>query len=140
PILQQLLVEGADIVIHSATKYLGGHNDVVAGLIAARGQELCVQISFYHNEVGATLVAFVSWLLIRGMKTLALRMNKNEENAKQIVTYLQEHDCVTDVIYPGKGGMLSFRVKKEAWVNTILQQLTLISFAESLGGVESFMT
>lgn len=140
PLLQQPLRDGAHIVIHSASKYLGGHNDVIAGLIAARGEGLCEKIGYYHNGIGATLSAFDSWLLIRGMKTLALRMEKHEENAKTIVTYLKEHNGVTEVLYPGKGGMISFRIQKEAWVNPFLQQLKLISFAESLGGVESLMT
>ncbi len=140
PLLQQPLVDGAHIVIHSASKYLGGHNDVIAGLIAARGEKLCERIGYYHNGIGATLSAFDSWLLIRGMKTLALRMEKHEENAKAIVSYLEEHEGVTDVLYPGKGGMISFRILKENWVNPFLQQLKLVSFAESLGGVESLMT
>ena len=140
PLLQQPLVDGADIVIHSASKYLGGHNDVIAGLIAAKGKELCDRIGYYHNGIGAILSAFDSYLLIRGMKTLALRMDKHEENAKALVEYLEEQDGVTDVLYPGKGGMISFRIKHEAWVNPFLQQLQLVSFAESLGGVESLMT
>ncbi|TWI52851.1 methionine biosynthesis PLP-dependent protein [Halalkalibacter nanhaiisediminis] len=140
PLLQQPLVDGADIVIHSASKYLGGHNDVIAGLITARGAELCERIGYYHNGIGATLGAFDSWLLIRGMKTLALRMDKHQENAKAVVDFLEKHEGVTDVLYPGKGGMVSFRILKEEWVNPFLQQLKLISFAESLGGVESLMT
>jgi cystathionine gamma-synthase len=140
PLLQQPLVDGADIVIHSASKYLGGHNDVIAGLIAAKGQELCDRIAYYHNGIGAILSAFDSYLLIRGMKTLALRMDKHEANAKAIVKYLGDQDGVTDVLYPGKGGMISFRILHEDWVNPFLQQLKLVSFAESLGGVESLMT
>ncbi|WP_075981716.1 methionine biosynthesis PLP-dependent protein [Bacillus massilinigeriensis] len=140
PILQKPIPQGADIVIHSATKYLGGHNDVLAGLIVAQGKELCDSIALHHNANGAVLSPFDSWLLIRGMKTLALRMAKHEENAKNIVQFLTEHDAVTDVLYPGNGGMLSFRIKKEAWVNPFLQNLSLITFAESLGGVESFIT
>ncbi len=140
PLLQQPLALGADIVIHSASKYLGGHNDVIAGLIAAKGKELCEKIAYYHNGIGATLSSFDSWLLIRGMKTLALRMAKHEENAKRIVAYLSDHECVTDVLYPGQGGMVSFRIQRSEWVNPLLKQLKLISFAESLGGVESLMT
>ncbi|KGA99171.1 cystathionine gamma-synthase [Alkalihalobacillus alcalophilus ATCC 27647 = CGMCC 1.3604] len=140
PLLQQPLVEGADIVIHSASKYLGGHNDLIAGLIAAKGEELCEKIFYYHNGIGGILPAFDSWLLIRGMKTLALRMEKHEENAKAIVSFLEKHQAVTDVLYPGKGGMLSFRILEEEMVNPFLQHLKLISFAESLGGVESLMT
>ncbi|MBP3950562.1 methionine biosynthesis PLP-dependent protein [Bacillus suaedae] len=140
PLLQQPLVDGAHIVIHSASKYLGGHNDVIAGLIVARGEELCNKLFYYHNGIGAILSAFDSWLLIRGMKTLALRMEKHESNAKALVSYLETQDGVTDVLYPGKGGMISFRILDEKWVNPFLQQLKLVSFAESLGGVESLMT
>jgi cystathionine gamma-synthase len=140
PLLQQPLVDGADIVIHSATKYLGGHNDLIAGLIVAKGKVLCDRIGYYHNGIGAILSPFDSYLLIRGMKTLALRMDKHEENSKAIVKYLEEQEGVSEVLYPGKGGMISFRILHESWVNPFLQQLQLISFAESLGGVESLMT
>ncbi|PLR98741.1 methionine biosynthesis PLP-dependent protein [Bacillus sp. T33-2] len=140
PLLQKPLALGADIVIHSATKYLGGHNDVLAGLIVAKGQLLCEQLELYHNAAGAVLSPFDSWLLIRGMKTLALRMEKHESNAAAVVDYLSNHSGVTDVLYPGRGGMVSFRVQDEAWVNPFLQSLSLITFAESLGGVESFIT
>lgn len=140
PYLQQPLNEGADIVIHSATKYLGGHNDVLAGLIVAKGKELCEQIFLYHNGAGAVLSPFDSWLLIRGMKTLALRMRQHVENAKKVFDFLKEHEDIIDVFYPGKGGMISFRVKEEAWVNPLLQNFKLITFAESLGGVETFIT
>ena len=140
PLLQQPIKLGADIVIHSGTKYLGGHNDVLAGLIVAKGKELCEQLALYHNGAGGVLSPFDSWLLMRGMKTLALRMKQHEKNAKQIVEYLSNHDGVTDVLYPGRGGMLSFRVKDESWVNPFLQGLSLITFAESLGGVESLIT
>ena len=140
PLLQQPILEGADIVVHSATKYLGGHNDVLAGLIVAKGSELCEDLAFHHNGNGAVLSPFDSWLLLRGMKTLALRMRQHEQNAKIIVEYLLNHDCITDVLYPGRGGMISFRIFDEAAVNTFLQSLGLICFAESLGGVESFIT
>lgn len=140
PLLQQPLKLGADIVIHSGTKYLGGHNDVLAGLIAAKGKEICEGLALHHNGAGAVLSPFDSWLLIRGMKTLSLRMKQHEKNAKAIVEYLSSHNCVTDVLYPGKGGMLSFRLKEEAWINPFLQGLELITFAESLGGVESLIT
>jgi cystathionine gamma-synthase len=140
PLLQQPILLGADIVIHSATKYLGGHNDVLAGLIVAKGKELCDALALYHNGAGAVLSPFDSWLLMRGMKTLSLRMERHEKNAKAVVDYLSEHSDVLDVLYPGRGGMVSFRVKDEAWVNPFLQNLSLISFAESLGGTESFIT
>jgi cystathionine gamma-synthase len=140
PYIQKPLTLGADIVIHSATKYLGGHNDVLAGLIVAKGKELCEELFLYHNGGGAVLSPFDSWLLVRGMKTLALRMDKHEENAKKMVEYLVKHEAVDDVLYPGRGGMISFRVKEESWVNPFLQNLALITFAESLGGVESLIT
>jgi cystathionine gamma-synthase len=140
PFFQRPIELGADIVIHSATKYLGGHNDVLAGLIVAKGKELCEALAFHHNGAGAVLSPFDSWLLMRGMKTLSLRMERHEKNAKNIVEFLSQHDAVTDVLYPGRGGMVSFRIKDEAWVNPFLQGLNLISFAESLGGTESFIT
>lgn len=140
PLLQQPIKLGADIVIHSATKYLGGHNDVLAGLIVAKGEKLCESLALYHNGAGAVLGPFDSWLLMRGMKTLSLRLERHEKNAKVIIEYLSKHNFVTDVLYPGKGGMVSFRLQEESWVNPFLQGLSLISFAESLGGTESFIT
>ncbi|MDX5475461.1 MAG: methionine biosynthesis PLP-dependent protein [Bacillaceae bacterium] len=140
PILFNPIRLGADIVVHSATKYLGGHNDVLAGLIVAKDEEIGNLLSHYHNGIGAVLSPFDSWLLMRGMKTLSLRMKKHEENAKELVTYLSNHNDVTDVLYPGKGGMLSFRIREEKWVDPFLQKISLITFAESLGGVESFIT
>lgn len=140
PVLLNPIKSGADIVIHSATKYLGGHNDVLAGLVVAKGAELCESLALHHNAAGAVLSPFDSWLLIRGMKTLSLRMERHEKNAKRIAEYLAQHDSITDVLYPGRGGMLSFRIQDEAWVNPLLQNLNLITFAESLGGVESFIT
>ncbi|MCL6570598.1 MAG: methionine biosynthesis PLP-dependent protein [Bacillus sp. (in: Bacteria)] len=140
PLLQQPIVLGADIVIHSATKYLGGHNDVLAGLIVAKGAQLCESLALYHNGAGAVLGPFDSWLLMRGMKTLSLRMERHQKNAKKIVEYLTNHKDVTDVLYPGQGGMVSFRLKEETWINPFLQGMSLISFAESLGGTESFIT
>ncbi|MGP7815875.1 methionine biosynthesis PLP-dependent protein [Niallia sp. 01092] len=140
PIIQQPILLGADIVIHSATKYLGGHNDVLAGLIVAKGKELSDELAMHHNAAGGVLSPFDSWLLMRGMKTLPLRMAKHEENAHALVSYLKEQENVIDVLYPGRGGMISFRVIDEKLVNPFLQNLQLISFAESLGGPESFIT
>ncbi|RFU70762.1 methionine biosynthesis PLP-dependent protein [Peribacillus saganii] len=140
PLLQKPIELGADIVIHSATKYLGGHNDVLAGLVVAKGKELCDSLAFHHNGTGAVLSPFDSWLVMRGMKTLGLRMEKHEKNAKILVDYLSQHSLVADVLYPGKGGMISFRVRDESDVNPFLQGLCLITFAESLGGTESFIT
>lgn len=140
PYFQQPITLGADIVIHSATKYIGGHNDVLAGLVVAKGETLCDELAAIHNDSGAVLSPFDSWLLIRGLKTLALRMDKHEENAKKIAAYLETEPLITDVLYAGKGGMLSFRLKHSDMVDPFLQNLQLITFAESLGGVESFIT
>ncbi len=140
PILQKPIEQGADIVVHSATKYLAGHNDVLAGLIVSKNPEVGARLKEYQNATGAVLPPFDSWLVMRGMKTLSLRMRQHEENAKKISRFLKEREEVTDVLYPGKGGMISFRLKSEEWVNPFLRSLKIISFAESLGGVESLMT
>ncbi|MFC4403513.1 methionine biosynthesis PLP-dependent protein [Gracilibacillus xinjiangensis] len=140
PYLQQPLNDGADIVIHSATKYLGGHNDVLAGLVVAKGEELSERIGYLHNAIGAVLSPFDCTLLIRGMKTLSLRLEKQQQNAKDLATFLTNHELVTDVLYPGRGAMMSFRVKDKEMVAGFLSNLETIIFAESLGGVESFIT
>lgn len=140
PYFQRPIELGADIVIHSATKYLGGHNDVLSGLVIAKGKDICEWLSTNHNSSGAVLSPFDSWLLIRGLKTLHLRMRQHEENAKEIVAYLESEPCVTDVLYAGRGGMVSFRLKKSSWIAPFLENMKLITFAESLGGVESFIT
>ncbi|KYG91943.1 methionine biosynthesis PLP-dependent protein [Metasolibacillus sp. FSL H7-0170] len=140
PYFQRPIELGADIVLHSATKYIGGHNDVLAGLVVAKGQELCERLSFFHNGVGMTLGPMDAWLLIRGLKTLHLRLKQHDANAKKIAAYLEQEPLVTDVLYTGKGGMLSFRVKDAAMIDPFLQNIKLITFAESLGGVESFIT
>ncbi|KAB7707859.1 methionine biosynthesis PLP-dependent protein [Bacillus aerolatus] len=140
PLLQRPLTQGADLVIHSATKYLGGHNDVLAGLIAVKGEQLAREVGEMQNAAGAVLSPLDSWLLMRGMKTLSLRMKQHEQNAKQISEFLRCCPEITDVLYPGRGGMLSFRLESENWVDVFLQNLKLITFAESLGGVESFIT
>ncbi|MCJ7840013.1 methionine biosynthesis PLP-dependent protein [Lederbergia sp. NSJ-179] len=140
PYYQRPIELGADIVVHSATKYIGGHNDVVAGIVVAKGEKICEQLATNHNASGAILSPLDSWLLVRGLKTLHLRMKKHTENAKKIVTYLKNEPFVTDVLYAGKGGMISFRIKDSKWVDPFLKNLQLIAFAESLGGVESFIT
>ncbi|MFC4712782.1 methionine biosynthesis PLP-dependent protein [Planococcus dechangensis] len=140
PFLQQPLKIGAHIVLHSATKYIGGHNDVLAGLVAAKGFDLCEKLATAHNSAGAVLSPLDSWLLIRGLKTLPLRMRQHESNARELAEYLQNHNAITEVLYPGKGGMLSFRLREEEWIGEFLESLSLITFAESLGGVESFIT
>lgn len=140
PYFQRPIELGADIVIHSATKYIGGHNDVLAGLVVAKGAELAERIGFIHNGSGMVLGAMDSWLLIRGLKTMHLRLKQHDANGKAIAAYLEEEELVTDVLYTGKGGMLSFRLKKADWIDPFLRNLKLITFAESLGGVESFIT
>ncbi|WP_127493095.1 aminotransferase class I/II-fold pyridoxal phosphate-dependent enzyme [Paenibacillus glycanilyticus] len=156
PFFQRPIELGADIVVHSATKYLGGHNDVLAGLIVTKGKELSEQMAFLHNSLGAVLGPQDSWLLMRGMKTLALRMERHQLNATAIANYLLEHEAIEDVYYPalphhpghdvqnkqssGNTGIFSFRLKDARYVEPILRHIKLIAFAESLGGVESLMT
>ena len=140
PVLFRPLEFGADIVIHSATKYLAGHNDVLAGVIVAKGRELCDRLFYLQNGAGAVLSPFDSYLIIRGLKTLALRVERHQSNATELAQFLAEQPQVQDVLYSGKGGMLSFRLKDENWVNTFLKSIKLITFAESLGGTESFIT
>ncbi|MDU5145340.1 MAG: aminotransferase class V-fold PLP-dependent enzyme [Paenibacillus dendritiformis] len=156
PFFQRPLELGADIVVHSATKYLGGHNDVLAGLVVTKGRELSEEMAFLHNSIGAVLSPSDSYQLMRGMKTLALRMERHESNATRLAEWLLEHPAVEAVYYPGLGahpgyeiqrrqssgntGIFSFRLKDARYVDPILRHLKLIAFAESLGGVESLMT
>jgi len=140
PYIQRPLEKGADIVVHSATKYLAGHNDVLAGLVIAKGEALIKELAFLHNTIGAVLSPYDCWSLIRGIKTLALRMRQHEHNAKAVKEYLEQHALVTAVYYPGRSGMLSFEIKDERLVEPFLQALNIFTFAESLGGVESLLT
>lgn len=156
PYYQRPLELGADIVVHSATKYLGGHNDVLAGLVVVNTDELANQMYFIQNSIGAVLGPQDAWLLIRGMKTLALRMERHTMNASAIASWLEARDDVAKVFYPGLdghpgkavcarqasgfGGMVSFEVIHADMVPFVLENLQLITFAESLGGVESLMT
>ena len=140
PYFQRPIEFGADIVVHSATKYIGGHNDVLAGLVVTKGAELSEKLAYIHNGAGAVLSPLDSWLIVRGLKTLHLRLKQHDQNAKKIAAYLEEEELVTDVLYTGKGGMLSFRLKDASLVDPFLRNLQLITFAESLGGVESFIT
>lgn len=140
PYFQRPIEHGADIVLHSATKYIAGHNDVLAGLVVSKGEELSEKLAFLHNGMGLVLSPIDSWLVIRGLKTLHLRLKQHDANAKQIAAYLAEEPLVTDVLYTGKGGMLSFRLADAKMIDPFLQKIELITFAESLGGVESFIT
>ena len=156
PFFQQPLQFGADIVVHSASKYLSGHNDVVAGLVAVRDRQLAERVGFLQNAIGGILGPQDSWLVLRGIKTLAVRMERHASNALRIAQWLSEHPLITEVYYPGlehhpghdiqqqqargNGGMVSFRVVSPSLVPPLLSNLRLILFAESLGGVESLLT
>ena len=156
PYFQRPLELGADLVIHSGTKYLAGHNDLLCGVIVAKEPDLAAKVSFLQNATGAILSPSDSWLLIRSLKTLALRMEKHNANALAISRWLLEHPKVSRVFYPGLplhnghtihesqasgyGGMVSFEVNDPALVPQILSHVQLIQFAESLGGVETLIT
>jgi len=156
PILQRPFEFGADVVIYSATKYLGGHNDLCAGVLVARDEELGEKLYFLQNSTGAILPPFDCWLLLRSLKTLTLRIDQHCKNAMIVAKWLEQHPKVTEIYYPGLkqhpghelskiqakgfGGMLSFRVSSAEHARAVLKRLKLISFAESLGGVESLMT
>ena len=156
PYLQQPLNLGADIVMHSATKYLGGHSDVIAGALITKGRELGEQLHFIQFASGGILGPHDSYLVLRGIKTLALRMQRHSENGQKIAEFLENHAKVKDVIYPGLashpqhelaktqmpkgfGGMVSFNFKSGAKADAVnfLEKLKVFTLAESLGGVES---
>ncbi|WP_148882246.1 cystathionine gamma-synthase [Thermococcus aciditolerans] len=156
PYFQNPLDLGADIVLHSVTKYLGGHSDVVGGAVMVNDDEIYEGLKFHQNAVGAILSPFDSWLVMRGIKTLAVRMERHEKNAMKIARYLEEHPLVERVYYPGLpshpqhglakrqmcgfGGMLSFELKgglEEAV--RFVESLEIFALAESLGGVESLI-
>lgn len=156
PYFQKPLELGADIVIHSGTKFLGGHNDTLAGFVVTNSKEISERMRFLIKTVGSGLAAFDSWLILRGMKTLPVRMEKAQENAKAIVKYLLENKKVKKVYYPGIpgtegyelckkqatgfGSMLTFEVESKELAQHILKSTKLIPFAESLGGVETLLT
>lgn len=153
PYLQKPLDFGIDIVIHSATKYLGGHSDLVAGLIALNNDDLASKIAFLQNSIGGILSPFDSFLLIRGIKTLAIRMDRHCENALCIAEFLEKNTAVKRVYYPflktnsdyelqkqqakGGGGMVSFELEDNYDFRIFFKSIKLITLAESLGGVES---
>lgn len=140
PIYQNPISLGADIVVHSATKYLSGHNDVLAGVVITDDQSTYNKLFFNYNTTGPTLPPFDSYMLMRGLKTLNLRMEKSTRNARKIVEFLQKSPAVKEVLYTGKGGMISFKVSDESNIPTIINILDVFTFAESLGGVESLIT
>ena len=157
PYLQRPILLGADIVLHSATKYLGGHSDLVAGLVVTADRGLSERIAFLHNAIGAVLGPFDSYLLIRGIKTLAVRMDRHTENALHLAKFLQERSEVAAVYYPGLesddnyeiqsrqakngGAMVSFVLREDKDPARFFQAAKdgVIALAESLGGVESLV-
>jgi cystathionine gamma-synthase/cystathionine beta-lyase len=156
PCLQRPLELGADVVAYSATKFLAGHNDVVAGALVARTPELADKIAFLQNACGAVLGPQDAWLTLRGLKTLPLRLRQQQENAIAIASWLAGHPRVRRVLYPGLpshpgheilvregsgfGGMIAFEVEDSARIHAILENVRVFLFAESLGGVESLIT
>jgi cystathionine gamma-synthase len=156
PYLQQPLTLGADVVVHSTTKYCGGHSDVVGGALVVRDLDLAEKIGFHQNSIGAVAGPFDAWLTLRGLKTLAVRMDRHCDNAERVVDFLTGHDAVEQVIYPGLaehpghatasrqmkryGGIVSFRVKGgEATALEVCDRAKVFTLGESLGGVESLI-
>jgi Cystathionine beta-lyases/cystathionine gamma-synthases len=155
PYLQRPLELGADIVIHSATKYLGGHSDVIAGLVVTNKKAIAEKLAFVQNATGGILQPFDSFLLIRGIKTLSVRMDRHMENALYIAEFLSQHPAVDKVYYPGlsdsvgyeinnrqaegPGAMISFLLNKNYGMEEFFADLEVIRLAESLGGVESLI-
>ncbi len=156
PYWQNPIELGADIVLHSATKYIGGHSDVVAGLVVVNDDKLGEDLHFVQNSTGGVLGPQDSWLLIRGIKTLGLRMEAHESNTKKIVEFLKEHPSVEKIYYPGLedhpqhdiakkqsggfGGMVSFDVGSEKNADVLLKKVKYFTLAESLGAVESLIS
>ena len=156
PYFQNPIALGADIVVHSGTKYLGGHNDTLSGFVCLADNHLSERLYKISYTMGATLSPFDSWLMIRGIKTLAVRMERAQENARAIAAFLQTHPKVTKVHYVGlpdhpgyavnakqsrgSGAMLSFAVDSHETALQVLEKVKIITFAESLGGPESLIT
>lgn len=158
PVLQQPLALGADIVIHSATKYLGGHSDLIAGLVVTKDKELGDKIKYLQNACGAILAPFDSWLVIRGIETLHLRVKQHCATALTVAKFLEKHPAVDKVFYPGLathpnhdiakkqskgfGGIVSFTLKTDTEEAALqfVTQTTLFKLAESLGGIKSLVS
>jgi cystathionine gamma-synthase len=156
PYLQQPLALGADVVVHSTTKYLGGHSDVVGGALVTSDAELGEQLAYHQNAMGAVAGPFDAWLVLRGIKTLGVRMDRHQANAARIAEFLLDRPDVASVLYPGLpghpgheiaakqmsgfGGMLSFRLTGgEEQALKVCERAKLFTLAESLGGVESLI-
>lgn len=156
PYFQKPFTFGADMVIHSGTKYLGGHNDTLAGFLSVANEELAQRMRYLYKTIGPCLSPFDSYLMIRGIKTLGVRLEKQEANAKRLALWLKNHEKVEKVYYVGLedhpgyavnqaqasgcGAMISFRTKKAETAKKLLERVKIISYAESLGGVESLIT
>ena len=156
PYLQNPLVLGADIVLHSGTKFLGGHHDTIGGFAVVKDKELDERLRLLYKTTGAGLSPFDSWLILRGIRTLSVRLDRAQENALKIANFLKDCEHVTKVIYPGLsehpgheimkkqakgfGAMISFEVDSKERVEEVLKNLKLIYFAESLGGTETLIT
>lgn len=156
PYFQNPLELGADIVVHSGTKYLGGHNDTLAGFLVTDREDISEKFRFLIKTTGAGLAPFDSWLILRGIKTLGIRMDRAQENALRIAAWLKGQSRVTEVLYPGLpehpgyeimkrqargfGAMLTFQVESKELALSILENVRLIRYAESLGGVETLIT
>lgn len=156
PYLQNPLTLGADIVVHSGTKYLAGHNDTIAGFAIVKDKELSEKLRFLFKTTGAGLSPFDSWLVLRGIQTLAVRMDRAQENAGRLADWLLKQEPVTRVLYPGLpdhpghaimkkqargfGAMLTFDVKDRETALKLLEGVRLVRFAESLGGTETLLT
>ncbi len=156
PYLMNPIDFGADIVVHSGTKYLGGHNDLLAGFLVTAREDLAEKLEFILKTTGGNLAPFDSWLTLRGIKTLSVRMKQSEENAHKIAEFLLEQPGITKVLYPGLkdhpgheiikrqsrgfGAVLTFEVDTVECAHYILNNLKIIQFAESLGGTESLIT
>ena len=156
PVFLRPLDLGADITVYSATKYLSGHNDVVAGAVVVKTAETAERIAFYQNAIGAILGPQDSWLTLRGLKTLPLRLRQQQENAQAVAAFLASHPHVRSVFYPGLtthhgrdillrdasgfGSMIAFEIDDPARIPQILAGVRVFLFAESLGGVESLIT
>jgi len=155
PYIQRPIEKGIDIVVHSATKYLGGHSDLVAGLAVVHDKTLAERLAFIQNATGGVLGPFDSFLLIRGIKTLGVRLDRHVENAEKIAAHLQKHPAVKKIYYPGLksdigykvnkkqakngGAMISFELKENYNIKKFFSSLKLVALAESLGGVESLV-
>lgn len=140
PYFQKPIREGADIVVHSGTKYLCGHNDVIAGIVVVKDPELADHFRLQLKSRGNGLAPFDSWLLLRGLKTLSLRMEKHNENARIVSKWLSTHPRVKKLYDAGVGGMLSFELDSLETVKRVLTEVKMILFAESLGGAETLIT